>query len=197
LKKYMIKFYSFCVIMLLVSVFILVFPKTVNRTVAFTVKFCLESMIPSLFPFLVLSQLFAESNLQNTLGKYFAKPIENIYGVCENLSGSFLIGLISGFPSGARAVCIAYDKKLCTKEQAEYAVAVSNNASPVFILSVVGVVSLGKFASGIILLFAQLIALSFTSVILRKIEFGGEKECPNKITPIKTERLSPGPRAIP
>lgn len=103
------------------------------------IELCRNVIIPTLFPFLVFSSLAVAFGLADILGKIFEvimKPIFNVNGTC---SIAFILGLISGFPVGAKTTISLYQNGLCTKPEAERLLSFSNNAGPAFILGTVGI----------------------------------------------------------
>ncbi len=100
---------------------------------------CINVIIPTLFPFFVFSSLAVSLGLADILGKIFGrvmKPLFNVNGTC---SAAFILGLISGFPVGAKTAISLYKNNLCTKAEAERILSFSNNAGPAFILGTVGI----------------------------------------------------------
>lgn len=100
---------------------------------------CINMIIPTLFPFFVFSSLAVSLGLADVLGKIFGKimrPVFNVNGTC---SAAFILGLISGFPVGAKTAISLYKNNLCTKAEAERILSFSNNAGPAFILGTVGI----------------------------------------------------------
>ena len=100
---------------------------------------CINVIIPTLFPFFVFSSLAISLGLADILGKIFGglmKPIFNVNGSC---STAFILGLISGFPVGAKTAITLYESGQCSKTEAERILSFSNNAGPAFILGTVGI----------------------------------------------------------
>ena len=100
---------------------------------------CINVIIPTLFPFFVFSSLAISLGLADILGKIFGgimKPIFNVNGSC---STAFILGLISGFPVGAKTAISLYQNGQCSKTEAERILSFSNNAGPAFVLGTVGI----------------------------------------------------------
>lgn len=152
--------------MLVFSV-LLVFPKSIADEAKEALVVCVERVIPSLFPFMVTSRLLATAGVTVRAGMLMSGVLSPIFGIDGVLCGAFLSGLFGGFPSGAYAVGEAYSGGLCTRKNAERAVALSNNCSVAFVLSSVGVGVLGSVKNGIILLVSEVICTILLSRILR------------------------------
>ncbi len=91
------------------------------------------------------------------------KPIFNLPGVS---SFPFIMGLISGYPVGAKIVSDLYEKKLCTKEEAERMLSFTNNSGPLFIIGTVGCSFYSSSTIGIILLCTHIAASISVGIIL-------------------------------
>lgn len=157
-----------CVLVFLfVCIISVALPKEITRFASAALDICLTQVIPSLFPFMVISRILSESNVCKYSGYLLGGLIRTIFGVDKNLGGAFLCGIFGGFPSGAIATGVAYQKGECTKQQAEFTLALCNNSSVSFILSFAGICVLGSLKSGIILLLSQLLSIFIISLIMR------------------------------
>lgn len=83
------------------------------------------------------------------------RPLFNVPG-----EGAFalIMGIISGYPVGAKIVTTLYEKKICNKEESERLLAFTNNSGPLFIIGTVGISLLGDSTIGIILLSIHVLA---------------------------------------
>ena len=68
------------------------------------VNLCLELLIPSLFPFFVLSSLFIATGFLQICSKPTEGMMRRVFGVSGPGAAAFCLGLIGGYPAGARAV---------------------------------------------------------------------------------------------
>ena len=163
------KIYSLlCVfVFLFVCVISVVLPKEITKYASAALEICFTQVIPSLFPFMVISRILSESNICTYSGYLLGGLFRTMLGVEKNLCGAFLCGIFGGFPSGAIATGVAYQKGECTKQQAEFTLALCNNSSVSFILSFAGICVLGNLKSGIILLLSQLLSIFIISLIMR------------------------------
>ncbi|MBR3325132.1 MAG: sporulation integral membrane protein YlbJ [Clostridia bacterium] len=117
-----------------------------------------NSVVPSLFPFLVAVELLNHTSvvyyLSVLLDKYM-KPLFNLPGISAY---PFIMGLLSGYPIGAKIVCDLYDNDFCTKEEAERMLSFTNNSGPLFIIGTVGISFYSNSTIGIILLITHVLA---------------------------------------
>lgn len=126
-----------------------------------------NSIIPSLFPFFVATELLCSTNFINIIGNYlnrFMRPLFNVPG-----QGSFalIMGIISGYPTGAKIVCNLRNNKLCSKIEAERLLAFTNNSGPLFIISVVGISIFSNVEIGYLLLFTHILSAITIGIIFR------------------------------
>ena len=145
---------------------------------------CFTTLVPSLFPFVfaaaflscVMPEITKENRILNTLSRLFGVPPTLIAGV--------LLGLFSGFPSGAVFVTKIFRRGLCTKEEAVRAVCLSNNCSASFLINIAGVSVFKSAEYGGILLVCQILSVVTASQILKSVR---RNEC-HKVFPATKEK---------
>lgn len=101
-----------------------------------------EVVFPSLLPFFIAAEVLIAFGVVRFLGVLFEpimRPIFNIPG-----AGSFgwIMGMASGYPTGAKIAARLREEKQLTRVEAERLVAFTNNSSPLFIF---GAISVGFF----------------------------------------------------
>jgi len=149
---------------------------------------CINMIIPTLFPFFVFSSLAVSLGLADILGKIFGqimRPVFNVNGTC---SAAFILGLISGFPVGAKTAISLYENNLCTKTEAERILSFSNNAGPAFVLGTVGIGIWNSNSVGWTLWLTQIIASIAVGFIFGKIWKKQDKDRENVIA-VKNSRV--------
>lgn len=77
------------------------------------------------------------------------------------------MGLISGYPTGAKIVVKLKNEGLCTKEEAERMLAFTNNSGPLFIIGSVGISMFGNTLIGILLLLTHILACFSVGILFR------------------------------
>lgn len=95
----------------------------------------IKIVIPSLFPFLLVSTCLLHLNLISCLTPVISPFFCKIFGCSKNGCYPILIGLLSGYPMGAKACADLVKKGDITKEEGQYLLGFVNNASPMFITS--------------------------------------------------------------
>ncbi len=76
------------------------------------------------------------------------------------------MGLISGYPVGAKIVAEFVEQEICTKEEAERMLAFTNNSGPLFIIGTVGISLFNNTAIGILLLITHILACISVGILL-------------------------------
>ena len=98
-----------------------------------------NSVVPSLLPFFIATELLGHTQIVyfigNLLNKYM-KPIFNVPGIGAY---AFVMGIISGYPVGAKIVTKFRQDGVCTKREAERLLAFTNNSGPLFIIGTCGI----------------------------------------------------------
>lgn len=126
-----------------------------------------NSIVPSLFPFFVATELLSHTNFTYYLGKILNKFIKPIFNVRGEGSFAFIMGIISGYPIGAKIAANFRQNGICTKEECERLLSFSNNSGPLFIIGTVGITMFGNSTIGILLLVTHLLASITVGFIFR------------------------------
>lgn len=125
------------IIFVLFTIFLVIFSKS-NLTAAKNgLKLWANNVVPSLLPFFIATNLLSHTNVIKYVSKAcnkFMRPIFNVPGECAY---AFILGLISGYPVGAKIVTDLKDNNLCTTEEAERMLCFTNNSGPLFIIGTV------------------------------------------------------------
>lgn len=116
------------------------------------------AVIPSLFPFFVATELLSYTNIISFFGKFLTPIMRPLFNVPGESAFAFLMGLISGYPVGAKIVSNFMEEGICTKEEAERMLAFSNNSGPLFIVGTVGISLFGSTQIGILLFVTHILA---------------------------------------
>ena len=179
---------SISIIFILYLFFLVLFTKSNFNAAKKGITLWANNVVPSLFPFFVAVELLKHTNLiyflSIKLDKYM-KPIFNLPGVA---SFPFVMGLISGYPVGAKIVSDLYSKNLCTQKEAERMLAFTNNSGPLFIIGTVGCSFYSNTSIGILLLFSHILSSICVGIILGIIS--RIKSATNKFTANSTQSAS-------
>ena len=83
------------------------------------------------------------------------KPLFNIRG---EGSFAFIMGILSGYPMGAKIAANFRQNNICSKVECERLLSFTNNSGPLFIVGTVGISMFGNSTIGFLLLFTHLLA---------------------------------------
>ena len=124
------------------------------------------AVVPSLFPFFVANEMLSYTNVISFLGKWLTPIMRPLFGVPGEASFAFIMGLISGYPVGAKIVSNFMEQGICTKEEAERMLAFTNNSGPLFIIGTVGITLFGNTTIGILLFITHVLACISVGIFL-------------------------------
>lgn len=120
---------------LLMLFFLLRFPTEALTAAQTGMDLWLHTLIPTLLPFIILTGILIHTS---GIEKIFS-PLEKIwkftFGLSPNGAYAFLMGMLCGYPVGAKITSDLYKYHKISKTEAEYLLTFCNNASPAFILT--------------------------------------------------------------
>lgn len=126
-----------------------------------------SNVVPSLLPFFIASELLSYTDIIYNFGKLLEPIMRHLFNVPGIGSYAFLMGIISGYPTGAKIVTDLKHNGLCTKVEAERLLAFTNNSGPLFILGTVGISLFGNSTIGFLLLFTHILACLSVAFLFR------------------------------
>lgn len=133
-------------------------------------------VVPSLFPFFVITNLLSHTKIVTFTGKLLDKLMRPIFNVPGIGGFAFVMGLISGYPVGAKVVSDFRENSLVTKDEGERMLAFTNNSGPLFILSSVGIGLFGDTKTGLLLLCTHILSCITVGIILGKFSRKSDDE---------------------
>lgn len=80
---------------------------------------------------------------------------------------AFVMGIISGYPVGAKIASSFRKDNICSKEECERLLSFTNNSGPLFIIGTVGISMFGNTTIGILLFVTHLLASVTVGIIFR------------------------------
>ena len=146
----------------------------VRAAAAEALGLCARSVIPALFPFLVVSSLLLSLGLGELLSPMLAGLMEPLFRVDGVGSSALLLGLIGGYPIGAKAAADLYRGGFLSRPEAERLLTFCNNSNPVFLISVLGGGVFGSIRAGVWLWLIHLLSALLTGLLFRR--WGAEQQ---------------------
>lgn len=125
-----------------------------------------KNVVPSLFPFFIATELLNYTSLPYYLGKLTNKFMRPLFNVPGEGSYAFIMGIISGYPVGAKIVNKFIENGTCTKQEAERMLAFTNNSGPLFIIGTVGISMFGYSQIGVVLFITHILACLTVGIFL-------------------------------
>ena len=141
-------------------------PQEASAAVAEALNLCLTRVIPSLFPFLAVTALLLRLGMASWFQGIFApimRPLTGLPGVC---AAPLLMGLLGGYPAGARAAAGLYEDGLITRQEAELLLGFCNNCGCAFLYSFIGVGMLGSSQAGLFLILIHALSALLAGIVL-------------------------------
>lgn len=181
---------SFSLAVLLMLLALILFPSQSVQAARDGVELCLNVILPSLFPFFVLSTLAVELGLIGTLGRLTEPLMAPLFRVNGSCAGAFLLGIVGGYPVGARTAIALYESGQCSRAEAERLMSFCNNSGPAFILGVVGAGIFSSSAAGLWLYGAHVAASVLVGLIFR-FYGNGAVTAPREVSNSHTSRSAP------
>lgn len=121
-----------------------------------------NSVVPALLPFLIATELLSHTTVVNFIGKLLNKYMKPIFNVPGIGAYAFIMGIISGYPVGAKIVTEFRKNGNCSRAEAERLLAFTNNSGPLFIIGTVGVSMFGNTLIRIIIVYNSYIILYYS-----------------------------------
>lgn len=151
---------------LLFIFFLVVFSKTNLIAAREGLTLWATAVVPSLFPFFIATELLSYTNIVNILGKFLEKIMRPLFNVPGNGAFAFILGMISGYPVGAKIVTKLRNDSLCSKREGERLLAFTNNSGPLFIIGTVGCSMFGNSEIGFLLLITHILSCITVGIFL-------------------------------
>lgn len=138
------------------------------------VMLCIKVVIPSLLPFIVLSSIWGSHS--GGCKSLLMRPLYRATGIPPGQSSILLLGMLGGYPVGAKNVSDTYKRGEISKETAQRLLGFCNNAGPSFIFGL-----LSGFFPGTKYLFTiwiiQILSAIITGIILPHKTSVGKHSC--------------------
>ncbi|HHX60165.1 MAG TPA: sporulation integral membrane protein YlbJ [Epulopiscium sp.] len=126
-----------------------------------------NTVLPSLLPFIIGANILMASGSIYFFEKLFRplmRPLFNVPGCC---AFPWIMGLISGYPMGAKIAGDLYDNNQITDLELQRLLSFCNNSGPFFILGAVGVGMLGNEHLGYFLLLIHFLSSILVGLLFR------------------------------
>lgn len=126
-----------------------------------------SSVLPSLLPFFMATELISYTNIVPYIGKILTPIMRPLFNVPGEGAFALILGIISGYPVGAKMVVTLKENGICTSAEAERLLAFTNNSGPLFIIGTVGLGIFLDYKIGLLLLFTHILACLSVGFLFR------------------------------
>lgn len=131
------------VILGMIILLFVLFPDMVAGGAKLGLTLWFHTVLPALLPFMVLSSFMIKQNVTGAVSRVVYPVFARLFGLSRAGCYPAVIGLLSGYPVGAKTTAQLYREKMLSKNEAQYLLAFCNNASPMFMLEYIGVNCMG------------------------------------------------------
>ena len=149
------------------TVFLVLFSKSNLQATKSGLLLWANSVVPALLPFFIATELLSHTNVVATIGKWLNHYMRPFFRVPGIGAYAFIMGIISGYPIGAKIVTKFRQDGLCTKAEAERLLAFTNNSGPLFIIGTVGITLFGNTQIGILLFLTHFLSCILVGFLFR------------------------------
>ncbi len=146
---------------------LLIFSKSNLPAVKSGLTLWATSVVPSLFPFFVSTELLMHTNIVNILGNILNKYMKPLFNVRGEGAFAFIMGIISGYPVGAKIASNFRKNDICSKEECERLLSFTNNSGPLFIIGTVGILMFGSTTIGLLLFITHILSCISVGITFR------------------------------
>ncbi|MGN0136281.1 nucleoside recognition domain-containing protein [Anaerotignum sp.] len=170
------------------------FPEAMLAASAESVQLWLTKVFPSLFPFIAACSLLLHIGAAERMGAILRPLMQPLFRLPGIAAFPFFLGILSGYPMGAKITAMLYEKKLLTLEEAQHILVFSNNPGPLFLIGTIGVGFFHMPILGYLLLFSSFFGAVVTGILWRfrrKNAFFSPRTSPASVSEFSvTEALS-------
>ncbi|MBR5269711.1 MAG: hypothetical protein IKU21_04320 [Anaerotignum sp.] len=141
------------------------YPSEMLSASADSIRLWLTCVFPSLFPFLAASGILLRTGAAEKSGKYLSPFMKPVFGLNGIAAFPFFLGMLSGYPMGAKITAELYEQKQITLEEAQHILVFCNNPGPLFLIGTIGAGFFGMPQYGYLLLFSSVFGSVLTGIL--------------------------------
>ena len=161
-----------CLILCGILVWFLADARQLRLEAAKALTLCAGTVIPALFPFMVVTGLLVRLGFGQWLAPDMAGLMASLFRLPGCAGSALLLGLVGGYPIGARTAAELYASGDLTRQEAERLLTFCNNSNPVFLISVLGAGVFGSVRAGLWLWLIHVCAALLTGLLFRGLGRG-------------------------
>ena len=157
--------YLLTIFIILFAIGLILFSDSNIETVRNSLDLFLNAIFPSLFPFLIVTQLISHTFIISLISEKFGGVVSKLFNLPKIAAYPFIIGLISGYPVGAKIVSELHNDNKITTTEGNILLVITNNAGPLFIIGSIGCSIFNNFKIGVLLFFIHLMSCIISGIL--------------------------------
>ncbi len=127
---------------LLFLILMLLFPDSVFHGASSGLLLWFHNVLPNLLPFIIVSNLIVRLSITKQISKVFYPIFGKVFHISREGCYPVVIGFLSGIPMGAKTSADLESEHRISTEEAQFLMAMCNNASPMFIIGYISLTQL-------------------------------------------------------
>jgi len=149
------------------NILIIIHPSTALSAARQGLFLWFNSVLPGILPFVIGANVLAALGAVNLFGAVLSPVMKRIFGVGGRGGFALAMGLVSGYPIGAKIVCEMRGRGELGKVEAQRLLGFANNGGPLFILGAVAAGMFGSAVFGYLLLVTHYAGAVVVGLIMR------------------------------
>lgn len=145
------------------------------------------AVLPALFPFFFLTNLLCSTNVLNKFASFIGRPLKKLYRTSPHSAIVFLLGIISGYPVGAKLATDLYKENKIDHFEVARINAFCSCSGPIFVIGTVGSSMLKSPTFGLIILLSHLLGALCNGFLYRNY---GKKQKQETTIPLDFQKQS-------
>lgn len=123
----------FLILTIILLLYLLVFPQEAIAASKNGIHLWFHTIMPTMLPFLILSGLLIHSGAIHSLTNLIPDIICRLFGVSSYGIYVLTMGILCGYPMGAKLTADLYRNNIISENEASYLLTISNNPGPMFL----------------------------------------------------------------
>lgn len=170
-----ITIYIIPILIAIFNVLIILFPSEIILSSKNGLLLWFNNVIPSLLPFMIGANILVQTGFTAFFGTLLEPVMQRLFKISGCGAFSLTMGLISGYPMGAKITASLYETKQINEIEAQKLIMFTNNSGPLFILGTVAVSMLKIPESGTLIILSHYLSAIITGIVLRNYKKSSSK----------------------
>lgn len=146
---------------------IIIYPRDSYNAALEGLKTWFNIVCPSLLPFFIGSELLINLGVVGFIGTLLEPIMRPVFNVPGSGSFPFVMSITSGYPVGSKIVAELYNKKLCSRAEAQRLMSFCSTSGPLFMIGAVAIGMLGSQESGMVIVLSHYLGALTVGILFR------------------------------